>query len=59
MKKRDLEQKLIKAGWKLTHGGKHDLATHTDHPGTKLTIPRSNEIDEHTARGILKDAGLK
>lgn len=59
MKKRDILRKLEKAGWQITHGGNHDLATHPDRPGLKIPIPRHNEIKEITARGILKDAGLE
>ena len=57
MKRRDLIKKLQDAGWKITHGGSHDLATHPDKQG-KIPIPRHNEINEYTAKEILKDAGI-
>ncbi len=59
MKRRDIDRKLRKAGWEITHGGNHDLATHPDRPGIKIPIPRHTEIKETTARGILEDAGLE
>lgn len=59
MKRRDLEKKLTQAGWKITHGGNHDLATHPQKPGIKIPLPRHKEFNEMTAQGILEDAGLK
>ena len=58
MKRRDLIRKLEDAGWKITHGGNHDLAIH---PGKqdKIPIPRHSEINDYTAKGILTAAGLK
>ena len=58
MKRRDLIKKLEQDGWKISPGANHDLAIHPTKPG-KLAIPRHNEINEYTAKGILKDAGLK
>ena len=58
MKRRDLIKKLLNAGWQIEHGGNHDLAAHPDKSG-KIPIPRHNEINEYTAKGILSDAGLK
>jgi len=58
MKRLDLIKKLQAAGWKITSGGHHDMAEHPSKPG-KIPIPRHNEINEYTAKGILKDAGLK
>lgn len=59
MKKKDVVRKLKQAGWQITHGAKHDMAKHPDKPGIKIPIPRNTELDEYTAKGILKDAGLK
>jgi len=59
MKRKELVRKLTKAGWKITSGTRHDMAKHTDRPGIKIPIPRHTEINEYTARGILKDAGLE
>ena len=58
MKRRDIDKALKKAGWVITHGGNHDLATHPQNPGIKIPLPRHNEIKETTAKGILEDAGL-
>ncbi len=57
MKRRDLIQKLEQNGWHLArHGSEHDIYT----DGTKSQpIPRHNEINEITAKNILKKAGLK
>ena len=38
MTKRQLEQKLLKAGWLITHGKAHDLATNPQKPGVKIPI---------------------
>ena len=59
MKKQELGSKLKKAGWHITQGGNHELATHPEKPGIKIPIPRHREINEYTARGILESAGLK
>lgn len=59
MKRKDIEKELKSAGWAITHGGNHDLATHPDKPGIKIPLPRHKEINEYTARGILEDAGLR
>jgi len=57
--KRELEQKLLKAGWVITHGKAHDLATNPQRPGVKIPIPRhTGDIPVGTAKSILKDAGL-
>jgi len=58
MKKKDLVRILEKAGWVISPGTRHDMAKHIDYPGVKIPIPRHIEINEHTAKGILKDAGL-
>lgn len=58
MKQKDLKRKLKQAGWEISSGSKHDMATHPNRPGFKLTIPRHIEINEYTAKQILKDAGL-
>ena len=58
MKRLDLIKKLRAAGWKITSGGNHDMAEHPSKPG-KIPIPRHNEINEYTAKGILKAAGLQ
>jgi predicted RNA binding protein YcfA (HicA-like mRNA interferase family) len=58
MKRWELIRKLEQTGWTLTSGARHDMAKHPDHPGIKIPIPRHVEINEHTAKGILKDAGL-
>lgn len=54
MKRRDLEKKLEQMGCTLTrHGGKHDFWTNHQ---TKVSqaVPRHNEINENTARAIIK-----
>lgn len=54
MKKRDLEKKLKELGWSLSrHGSNHDVWTN----GKIITeVPRHSEINENTAKGILKKA---
>ena len=58
MKRRDLIRQLEKEGWELTSGAKHDMMKNPSKPSIKIPIPRHTEIDEYTAKGILKEAGL-
>ena len=58
MKRTELVRKLQKGGWKITKGGKHGMAKHPEKPGVKIPIPHGSKIDEFTAKGILRDAGL-
>jgi len=58
--KREIEQKLRKAGWIITHGKAHDLATNSQMPGVKISIPRhKGDIPKGTAISILKAAGIE
>ena len=59
MNRRDLIKKLRTGGWQITEGGNHSVATHPNVPGMKISIPRHNEINKYTAKGILRDAGIK
>jgi len=59
MKRRDIDKALKRAGWTISHGENHALATHPRKPGIKIPISRCKEIPEYTARGILQDAGLE
>ena len=60
MTKRELEKKLLKAGWVITNGKAHDLATNPLKPGIKIPIPRhKGDIPKGTANSILKDAELE
>lgn len=56
MKRRELEKKLKKAGWRfLRSGADHDIWTN----GKDIEpIPRHNEINERLAKAILKKRGL-
>ena len=52
MKKRVLEKQLIKYGWwKYGEGSKHEKWTNG---AVQTTLPRHREINEITARAILK-----
>jgi predicted RNA binding protein YcfA (HicA-like mRNA interferase family) len=52
-------QKLGMAGWAITHGKAHDLATSVQKPGVKIPIPRhAGDIPKGTVKSILKSAGL-
>jgi mRNA interferase HicA len=54
MKKIDLERQLIKFGWKFSrHGGNHDIWTNGE---KNESVPRHREINEYTAKKILKAA---
>ena len=59
MTKRELEQKLLKAGWVITHGKAHDQATNPQKPGIKISLPRhTGDIPRGTVKSIFRDAGL-
>ena len=56
MKRRDLIKKLTDNGWSLArNGASHDIYTNGK---TSEPIPRHAEINEITAKSILKKAGL-
>jgi mRNA interferase HicA len=54
VKRRDLERQLADLGWYfLRHGGNHDVWT----DGSAIEyIPRHNEVNENTARKVLRTA---
>lgn len=55
MKRRDLEKKLKELGFVFSHnGGNHDMFKNGS--GRVISVPRHREVDEFTAKGILKDA---
>ncbi len=57
MKRRELEKQLRESGWTLSrHGGKHDVWARGER---ELAVPRHAEINEYTAKAILKEAGGK
>ncbi len=54
MKRRDLEKKLHDLGWRLVrHGGRHDVWAKGER---ELVVPRHGEINEFTAKAILREA---
>ena len=58
MKQRDLIRALETAGYKK----ERDTGNHTVYakPGSRpIPVPRHREINEYTAKGILRAAGLK
>jgi len=59
MQRTELERRLKKGGWTIYSGGKHNYAKHPNHPGIRIQIPRGSKVNDLTANGILKDAGLK
>jgi predicted RNA binding protein YcfA (HicA-like mRNA interferase family) len=55
LKKKDLEYELKKLGWTLiSDKGKHEKWGNGK--GMTEPVPRHNEIDEYTAKAILKRA---
>ena len=58
MQRTELERRLKKAGWRIIPGGKHNKAYHPDKLNIRITIPRGSQVNEITARVILRDAGL-
>jgi predicted RNA binding protein YcfA (HicA-like mRNA interferase family) len=60
MTAKELKRKLLAAGWKITQGNKHEMATHPNKPGVKIPIHRhTGDIPSGTLNKILKDAGVK
>jgi predicted RNA binding protein YcfA (HicA-like mRNA interferase family) len=55
MKRRDPEKKLRTLGWLLVRHGSRDDVWSTGE--REIAVPRHNEINEYTARAILKEAG--
>ena len=54
MKRRELEKKLLTMKWKLVrHGRRHDIWSNGD---DDVAVPRHREINEYTARAILREA---
>lgn len=54
MKRKDVEKALKKAGWELArHGGRHDIWTDGNR---EIAVPRHSEINEYTAKAIIKEA---
>lgn len=58
MKRRDLIKKLEEAGYKVDRD-KGDHTIYEKDGGRPVQVPRHKEINENTARSILKAAGLK
>ena len=57
MKRRDLIKKLEAAGYRLDRDGDHSIY---EKEGCRpVQIPRQREINENTAKAILRAAGLK
>ncbi|MDO8494413.1 MAG: type II toxin-antitoxin system HicA family toxin [Deltaproteobacteria bacterium] len=53
MKKRDLERELRKLGWYFKReGGCHEIWTDGEET---MPVPRHKEVNENTARGIIRD----
>jgi hypothetical protein len=45
---------LQRLGWKLDrHGHRHDIWTNGEY---EIAVPRHNEINEYTAKAIIKEA---
>ncbi len=54
MKRKELEKRLQRLGWKLDrHGYRHDIWTNGEY---EIAVPRHNEINDYTAKAILKEA---
>jgi mRNA interferase HicA len=57
MKRRERERRLREQGWQLArHGKRHDVWLLGER---EIAVPRHTDINEYTARAILKEAGGK
>ena len=55
VKRRELERRLLELGWMfLREGGNHRI--YSKRSQRPLPVPRHNEINEQTARAILREA---
>jgi len=55
MKRRELERRLRELGWELSrHGGRHDVWIRGER---EIVVPRHAEINEYTAKAIIREAG--
>ncbi len=55
MRRRDLGRALRALGWRLVRrGGRHDVWARDER---EVVVPRHREINEYTAKAILRDAG--
>ncbi|MCL1819639.1 MAG: type II toxin-antitoxin system HicA family toxin [Oscillospiraceae bacterium] len=57
MKRKDIIKKLEAAGYKLDRTGNH--AIYEKYGSRPVQVPNHREINENTARQILRDTGLK
>jgi len=57
MKRRDLVRKLEHAGYRLDRTGSH--AIYEKEGCRPVQVPNHREINEYTAKAILKQAGIK
>lgn len=57
MKRRDLIKKLEAAGYRIDRDGDHTIYEKKGH--RSVQVPKHKEINEITAKAILKAAGLK
>ncbi len=58
MKRTDLAHQLTQLGWYVERqGGAHEIWGNGT--GRAIAVPRHREINENTARAILRDAGKK
>jgi len=54
MKRKEVEKRLRRAGWQLVrHGRRHDIWSDGKR---EVAVPRHNEINEYTAKYIVKEA---
>jgi len=54
VKRRDIERRLLELGRRMVrHGARHDVWARGD---DELVVPRHSEINEYTAKAILRQA---
>ena len=57
MKRKDLIKKLVAVGYRLDRTGDHAIYEKTG--SRPVQVPNHREINEYTAKAILKTAGIK
>lgn len=54
---RNITARLVREGWVLVGGAKHDKFVHQARPGVAIIVPRHREQSPGVARSIAKAAG--
>ena len=54
---RKIKRRLVREGWVLDGGKRHDKFKHPDHPEKVIVVPRHRDVSPGVAEDIAKQAG--